>query len=143
MLNIILNIYYYEHQRSYINDGNVINKVNERLMIDRAELMSNGISFIDSEDDHNFTIIVQPNSGYYKSCTFNFRFNIPKSYPLGPPKVRCLTPIYHPNIDASGEIYLNILPGDYLPILTLYHILRIDVYFFGKFINNHKLIIGT
>ena len=36
-------------------------------------------------------------------------FQINNSYPHEPPKVKCLTPVYHPNIDFEGNICLNIL----------------------------------
>ncbi|RXH69716.1 hypothetical protein DVH24_042474 [Malus domestica] len=50
-------------------------------------------------------------------------------YPHEPPKVKCKTKIYHPNIDLEGNTCLNILWEDWKPVLNintviygLYHI---------------------
>ena len=48
-----------------------------------------------------------------------FSFVVPTGYPHDPPKVRCLTKVYHPNIDREGAVCLNILREDWKPVLTI------------------------
>ena len=38
-----------------------------------------------------------------------FTIVIPKLYPHTTPKAHCDTPVYHPNIDLIGNVYLRIL----------------------------------
>ncbi|XP_054464490.1 ubiquitin-conjugating enzyme E2 T [Anoplopoma fimbria] len=40
----------------------------------------------------------------YEGGLFSLEINVPERYPFEPPKMRFLTPIYHPNIDNSGRI---------------------------------------
>merc|ERR1712098_1019436 len=40
-------------------------------------------------------------------------------YPHEPPKVKCETKVYHPNIDLEGNVCLNILREDWKPVLTI------------------------
>ncbi|XP_047447359.1 ubiquitin-conjugating enzyme E2 T [Mugil cephalus] len=40
----------------------------------------------------------------YEGGLFSLEVKIPDRYPFEPPKIRFLTPIYHPNIDNSGRI---------------------------------------
>ena len=48
-----------------------------------------------------------------------FSFKVGQNYPHEPPKVKCETQVYHPNIDLDGNVCLNILREDWKPVLTV------------------------
>lgn len=59
------------------------------------------------------------NKGFYRGGKFVFSFKVGQAYPHEPPKVKCETQVYHPNIDLEGNICLNILREDWKPVLTI------------------------
>uniref|UniRef100_A0ABK0LPE1 Charged multivesicular body protein 2A n=1 Tax=Rattus norvegicus TaxID=10116 RepID=A0ABK0LPE1_RAT len=77
------------------------------------------ISFSDPDDLLNFKLVICPDEGFYKSGKFVFSFKVGQGYPHDPPKVKCETMVYHPNIDLEGNVCLNILREDWKPVLTI------------------------
>ncbi|KAL6768652.1 RCE1 [Auxenochlorella protothecoides x Auxenochlorella symbiontica] len=67
----------------------------------------------------SFDVVLTPDEGMYRGGAFLFTFTVPPTYPHDPPKVKCLTKVYHPNIDLEGNVCLNILREDWKPVLTI------------------------
>lgn len=77
------------------------------------------VDFPDPDDLLSFKLIISPDEGFYKGGRFVFSFKVGQGYPHEPPKVKCDTMVYHPNIDLDGNICLNILREDWKPVLTV------------------------
>ncbi|XP_074660421.1 NEDD8-conjugating enzyme Ubc12-like [Tubulanus polymorphus] len=77
------------------------------------------VDFPDEDDLLNFKLIISPDEGFYRGGRFEFSFKVSQGYPHEPPKVKCETMVYHPNIDLEGNICLNILREDWKPVLTI------------------------
>jgi ubiquitin-conjugating enzyme E2 D/E len=68
-------------------------------------------------------VILGPIGTPYEGGVFNLSIHIPPNYPFKPPSVIFKTKIYHPNINYSGNICLDILKSQWSPALTLTKIL--------------------
>ena len=96
------------------------------------------MEFPDPDDLLNFKLIISPDEvythsslkylqeltklllqGFYRGGKFAFSFKVGPNYPHEPPKVKCETQVYHPNIDLEGNVCLNILREDWKPVLTV------------------------
>lgn len=88
--------------------------------------------FPDSDDLLNFKLVICPDEGFYKGGRFTFSFKVGPSYPHEPPKVKCETKVYHPNIDLEGNVCLNILREDWKPVLTINSIVYGLQYLFSE-----------
>ena len=88
------------------------------------------VTFPNINDLTNFQVEVAPDSGFWAGARFTFNFAIPALYPHEPPKVTCLTKIYHPNIDLAGAVCLNILREDWKPVLDINAVIYGIIYLF-------------
>lgn len=99
------------------------------------------MEFPDPDDLLNFKLVISPDEvkfsfplfynefslnillvrlqGFYRGGKFSFSFKVGPAYPHEPPKVKCETQVYHPNIDLEGNVCLNILREDWKPVLTI------------------------
>jgi len=91
-----------------------------------AELeLEKNMKWIPSPENNifEFSIVITPQEGFYKNATIQFSFHVPPMFPHQPPKVKCVTKIFHPNIDLEGNVCLNILREDWSPILRIQQII--------------------
>ena len=63
--------------------------------------------------------IFGPEDSPYSGGVFKLTIQFPVDYPFRSPHVQFTTKIYHPNINASGLICLDILKGQWSPVLTV------------------------
>jgi ubiquitin-protein ligase len=79
----------------------------ERLLAEPVE----GVNATPYEDNVRYfnVAIAGPIDSPYQGGLFRLELFLPAEYPMGPPKVRFLTKLYHPNIDRLGRICLDIL----------------------------------
>jgi len=67
--------------------------------------------------------IMGPPDSPYAGGVFFLSIHFPTDYPFKPPKIQFTTKIYHPNINASGNICLDILKDQWSPALTISKVL--------------------
>lgn len=67
--------------------------------------------------------IFGPEDSPFHGGVFNLSIQFPVDYPFRPPHVKFITKIYHPNINSSGLICLDILKTQWSPALTISKVL--------------------
>ena len=68
-------------------------------------------------------VIMGPSDSPYTGGVFKLQILFPVDYPFKPPNVQFLTKIYHPNINPTGLICLDILKQQWSPALTISKVL--------------------
>ncbi|KAI5293654.1 Ubiquitin-conjugating enzyme E2 11 [Ascosphaera atra] len=103
--------------------------VTKRLQSELMQLMmspSPGISAFPNADGNLLSwtaTIAGPTETPYENLTFKLSFEFPTNYPYAPPTVHFKTPIYHPNVDFSGRICLDILKDKWSAVYNVQSVL--------------------
>jgi len=67
--------------------------------------------------------LMGPHASPYQDGVFFMNIKFPADYPFKPPRVTFETKIFHPNINSSGGICLDILKEAWSPALTISKVL--------------------
>uniref|UniRef100_A0A182IKF2 E2 NEDD8-conjugating enzyme n=1 Tax=Anopheles atroparvus TaxID=41427 RepID=A0A182IKF2_ANOAO len=67
------------------------------------------VTFHDPNVLSEFTLVITPSEGFWVGGRFKFSILVPEEYNMAPPKVKCLTKLWHPNISVDGDICLSLL----------------------------------
>jgi ubiquitin-conjugating enzyme E2 D/E len=76
--------------------------------VDSSKDMIDWVGWIDGPEDSPYF-----NGRFSLSLTFT------SDFPFKPPQIKFVTPIFHPNISAEGEICLDILHSQWSPAITI------------------------
>jgi ubiquitin-conjugating enzyme E2 D/E len=68
-------------------------------------------------------VLFGPSETPYEGGVFRLQIQFPVDYPFKPPHVVFTTKIYHPNINTTGMICLDILKTQWSPALTVSKVL--------------------
>lgn len=98
--------------------------VAKRLQTELMELMTEPISGVSAFPDGENLLswkgtIEGSEGGVYSGMKFTLDLKFSNDYPMSPPKVTFETPIFHPNVDASGNICLDILKDKWSATYTV------------------------
>ncbi|XP_028176177.1 NEDD8-conjugating enzyme UBE2F-like [Ostrinia nubilalis] len=89
--------------------------VRDKLLVKEVQEMNENLPATCSVhfEDHNvlseFILNVCPDEGYWQGGKFKFSVFVTEDYNMAPPKVKCLTRLWHPNINVDGDICLSLL----------------------------------
>eukprot|EP01062_Namystynia_karyoxenos_P032304 TRINITY_DN23821_c0_g1_i1.p2 TRINITY_DN23821_c0_g1~~TRINITY_DN23821_c0_g1_i1.p2 ORF type:complete len:150 (+),score=60.13 TRINITY_DN23821_c0_g1_i1:100-549(+) len=67
--------------------------------------------------------IMGPEDSPYAGGLFFLNIHFPTDYPFKPPRLQFTTKLFHPNINSSGGICLDILKDQWSPALTISKVL--------------------
>ena len=92
----------------------------DRFAKDMADLQEKACTVIEEvPSQQEFIVSITPPQGIWKDHAFKFSFKLPREWPYHCPVVKCLTRIWHPNINEEGDVCVNTLRASYAPQLTL------------------------
>ena len=90
-----------------------------RLTRELAKLKEEKIDGIEILDPDNLNvwnaIVTGPTDTPYANFKFNMQIKFNSEYPVKPPSVKFVSPMYHPNVYRDGKICVDILQGEWSP----------------------------
>ncbi|XP_059051740.1 NEDD8-conjugating enzyme UBE2F-like [Achroia grisella] len=89
--------------------------VRDKLLVKEVQEMNENlpltcsVHFEDPNVLSEFILTVTPDEGYWLGGKFKFSVYVTDDYNMAPPKVKCVTRLWHPNINLDGDICLSLL----------------------------------
>jgi ubiquitin-protein ligase len=75
-----------------------------------------GVQIIPPENIRSWTATIDgPIDTPYQNFKFQLLLNFDDNYPVKPPSVKFISPIYHPNVYKDGKICVDILKNEWSP----------------------------
>lgn len=98
----------------------VAKRLNSELMSMMMEPAPGVSAFPDGDNVLSWRATIQgPDQSYYEGMEYSLVMKFPDNYPMTAPTVKFETPIFHPNIDMSGNICLDILKDKWSATYTV------------------------
>ncbi|XP_019874020.1 probable ubiquitin-conjugating enzyme E2 C [Aethina tumida] len=100
-----------DDSRKFQNDNHAVTKRLHKELMNLMTCPDKTISaFPDGENLFKWIgTISGPKDTVYEKLKFKLSLHFPNSYPYTAPTVKFITPCFHPNVDLSGNICLDIL----------------------------------
>lgn len=101
-------------------EGNVAKRLQSELTSLIMDPLPGVSAFPDGDNMLNWIATVDgSDAGVYRGMSFTLSMKFPTNYPIGAPVVKFETPIFHPNVDQSGNICLDILKDKWSATYTV------------------------
>lgn len=84
-----------------------------------ADIYGARVVFQDQNNIQDFDVEIKPAEGIWKDGLFVFHFAVPDQYPFERPIITCKTRVWHPNIEETGAVCLNILRDNYSAVMSI------------------------
>ena len=98
-----------------------VTRLNKDL-VDVKKMNSVKLEIPDESNIFEFDVSIKVGEGLYRGKYIKFHFSISREWPNVAPDVRCVTKLWHPNIEVpekGGQVCVSTLKGNYLPSTTI------------------------